>query len=429
MTDETMANYSRNAWLMTLFATLGVMFSVISTVMINTGLFIGALQKDMGWSRAEVVASLSIGALVMAVANPFMGQLVDRIGTKRLLIFSQLSYGLATALIPALVAWKGLSGFYLGFALVSALGAGSTIVGYIRLLSGWFSGPMLKSRGLALGCCSAGVPLGAAITGPAVVYLIAEHGWQQGFYVLALLPILVSLPISIFLIKEAPVLRSAATGEAELPGLSLTEASRTRHFWMLILLVFLISTCLQGQAIHMAPFMSDEGLPVSVVAFMVGLIAGIGIPARLLAGFLFDRYFAPFVGFVVFLLPAIGALLMGVWPSPLTVIIGAVLLGIGQGAESDLIGYLVSRYFGLRHSGRIFGTIYGAFMIGIATGPYVMGRAHDFSGSYQSSFIIAFIGLCAICFILLRLPRFPKEYEHPGRESSERTSEPASPVR
>lgn len=403
----------RKAWWMVAFATTGVLCCVISTVMINTGLFIKPLGASYGWSRGDVVASLSIGAIVMALVNPFVGKLLDRFGTRRVLIASQLTFGLTTLAIPTLIEAGGLTGLYIGFALVSAFGAGSTIVGYVRLLSGWFSGPLLHSRGFALGCCSAGVPLGAAISGPLAIYLIANHGWAEGFYGLALMPLLIALPVSTFLIEEAPIQRDAMTSHVDLPGMTLREASRTAHFKMLLVMVFLIAACLQGMAIHMAPYLQDVGLSVGALAAITTFNAAIGIPSRLIAGHLFDRFFAPKVAFFIFALPAAGALMMAGYPMVGIALVGSILLGIGQGAESDLIGYLVSRYFGLKNTAQIFGTIYAVFMLGIAAGPFAVGRAHDYTQSYQSSFALAGLGLCIICVILLRLPKFPAEYGHP----------------
>lgn len=407
------ATYQRQAWLMTFLSTIGVMCSVISMVLMNTGLFIRPLSQSFGWSRGQIVASLSIGAIVMALANPFVGQLIDKFGSRRMLIVSQMGYGLATLVVPTLIGWKGLNGLYMGFALICSFGAGSTVVGYIRLLSGWFSGPLLHRRGFALGCASAGVALGGAISAPLAIYSIAHFGWAGGFRVLAFGPLVIALPLSIFLIREAPVERAADAGKVTLEGVSLREAASSNLFWRLILLVFLIASCLQGLAIHMAPFLQDNGLPLSMLAVVTSFNAAIGVPSRLVAGHLFDRFFAPKVAFVVFMLPAFGAILMAGFPVLWTAIIGSVLLGVGQGAESDLIGYLVSRYFGLRYSGRIFGTIYASFMLGVAFGPFAAGHAHDLTHSYQTSFVMAAIGLISICLILLSLPTFPKEYARP----------------
>ena len=400
---------NRAAWLMVLFSTIGTMCCAISIVMINTGLFMRPLGTAFGWSRSDVALSLSIGALTMVVANPLMGELIDRLGTRIVLILSQAGYGIATACVPFLIDGFGLTGFYIGFALICTLGAGSTIVGYVRLLSGWFSGARLRSRGLAMGACSSGVVLGAALSGPFTILMIEQFGWRGGFWGLSLFPLLIGLPVSIFCIREAPVERKAGPDNATtapLPGLSLQEAIHTRPFWLLIVMVLLISSCLQGMSIHIAPFLSDHGLSAGALAAITMFNALIGIPARLLAGHMFDRYFAPYIAVVVFALPATGALLMASYPVLAIGLAGSILLAVGQGAESDFIGYLVSRYFGLKQSGRIFGLIYGVFMIGVAVGPFLFGEAFDIWGNYTIPFTFATVGLTLLCLILLALPRF-----------------------
>lgn len=397
---------AREAWLMVLYSTIGTMCCAISVIMINTGLFMRPFGEAFGWNRAEVTLSLSIGALVMVVANPLMGELIDRIGTRTTLAISQLGYGLATAAVPFLIQSYGLVGLYIGFGLICGLGAGSTIVGYVRLLSGWFSGEQKKSRGFALGCCSAGVVLGAALSGPLAIFLIESYGWEYGFWGLSLLPLLLGLPVTLFFVRDAPIEENAQSGLAILPGMTLQEAAKTRPFWMLIAMVLLISSCLQGMAIHIAPFLLDQGLSTTALAAITMFNALIGIPARLIAGYLFDRHFAPRVALVVFALPALGALLMAGYPVLAIGLIGSVMLAIGQGAESDFIGYLVSRYFGLKQSGRIFGLIYGIFMIGIAVGPFLFGTAFDLWGNYTVPFLTATVGLALLCLILCFLPRF-----------------------
>lgn len=395
--------------MMAAFATIGTMCCSISVVLINTGFFMRPLNDEFGWSRGDVALALSVAAIVMALANPIMGDLLDRFGTRRLLVFSLATYGIATALVPFFVDLAGLTGLYIGFAVLSAFGAGSTIVGYIRLLGGWFSGPMLKSRGLAMGCCSSGVVLGAAISGPLVIFLIDHFGWKGGFWGLSLLPLLVGLPVTALFVRDAPGMEKTENARADLPGMTMAEVFRSRPFWIMTAMVLLISSCLQGMAIHIAPFLSDAGLSESALAMITMFNALIAIPARLIAGHLFDKFFAPRVAIVVFLLPALGALLMAVHPVLLIGLMGSVLLAVGQGAESDYIGYLVSRYFGMRNTGRIFGLVYGIFMLGIALGPFMFGKAYDLWGDYTVPFAWATVGLTLLCVLMLFLPRFRED--------------------
>ena len=60
----------------------------------------------------------------------------------------------------------------------------------------------------------------------------------------------------------------------------------------------------------------------------------------------------------------------------------AVLVGLGQGAEFDILPYAISRYFGLRAFGEIYGSTFAAVTLGGAVGPLVMGVSFDSTGSY-----------------------------------------------
>lgn len=398
----------RDAWRMVAYTTIGTACCTIAVVLVNTGIFMRPIGQSLGWSRGDIALALSIGALVMALCNPIIGELIDRFGTRPVLIFSLAAQGIATALIPLLAESYGLAGYYVGYALICSLGAGSTVVGYVRLLSGWFSGDLQASRGLALGCCSSGVVLGAALTGPLAIFLASRYGWQAGYFGLSVIPLLIGLPIALFCIREAPIDVAAHAGALGLDGLTLVQALRSRIFWILALAVLLISSCLQGMAIHIAPYLTDKGMSPHFLATLTMIDFMLGIPARLAAGYLFDRFFAPYVAIGIFALPALGALLMAGNSFLAFDIAGTVLLALGQGAESDFIGYLVSRYFGLAHSGKIFGSIYGIFMVGIAVGPYLFGIIYDSVGSYVIPFVGAAIGLGILCALCGLLPRFPQ---------------------
>jgi predicted MFS family arabinose efflux permease len=267
---------------------------------------------------------------------------------------------------------------------------------------------------LALGISSAGVPLGATITGPVGVLLIEHFSWRGGYWGLALLPICVGLPIAIFAIRMAPgetggarALHSA--GRAGLPGFTLREAAGARAFWLLIGIVLLMSSCLQGIGIHTAPLLSDFGLRPEGLALVLAIGGVLGIVGRIGAGFLFDRFFAPRVSVAIFGVAAAASFALVALPGLVVAVIATLLVTVGSGAESDFVGYLVGRYFGLKCYGQIFGVIYGMFMVGIALGPYLFGLAFDHWGNYKIPFSIAGVGLIVLCCFAMALPRFKQE--------------------
>ena len=70
------------------------------------------------------------------------------------------------------------------------------------------------------------------------------------------------------------------------------------------------------------------------------------------------------------------------------VLVAAVLVGLGQRAEFDILPYAISRYFGLRAFGEIYGYTFAAVTLGGAVGPFVMGVSFDTTGSYSFALIM-----------------------------------------
>jgi len=61
---------------------------------------------------------------------------------------------------------------------------------------------------------------------------------------------------------------------------------------------------------------------------------------------------------------------MGDFPVGMNVI-ALILVGLAAGVEFDLMAYFVSRYFGMKSYGRIYGLIYAAFGLGSGTSPII----------------------------------------------------------
>src|SRR5207237_334164 len=90
----------------------------------------------------------------------------------------------------------------------------------------------------------------------------------------------------------------------------------------------------------------------------------------------------PYTAAAFFILPMIGILLLVSGAGGAVPVVGAILCGLGIGAEVDLMGFFVSRYFGLRAFGTIYGCMFGIFSVGTGFGPFLMGMSFDRAQSY-----------------------------------------------
>jgi hypothetical protein len=93
---------------------------------------------------------------------------------------------------------------------------------------------------------------------------------------------------------------------------------------------------------------------------------------------------------------------------------GIVLVGLGLGAEVDLIAFLLSRYLGMRSFGETYGYLFAIFMLGSGLGPFIIGVSFDRRGSY--SLILECFGFALVLasILVLRLGPYAYPVSHRG---------------
>ena len=152
---------------------------------------------------------------------------------------------------------------------------------------------------------------------------------------------------------------------------------------MLISAVVLLGASVHGTIIHLAALLSDRGMTAQGAALATS-IAGFGLLAgRVGTGLLLDRYFAPRVAIGFCGSAATGIVLLLSTHERGMAFLAAFLVGLGMGAEGDIITYLTSRYFGLRSFAEIYGFSFGSFIVAGACGALLMGLGFDRTGSYS----------------------------------------------
>jgi cyanate permease len=119
-----------------------------------------------------------------------------------------------------------------------------------------------------------------------------------------------------------------------------------------------------------------------------------------------DRIFAPRVAAVLFAGAAIGVALLLADTTSGTASVAAALLGLAVGAESDVIPFLISRYFGMRAMAMLFGCAFGAYVLGNATGRYLFAAGYDATGSYSLPLVSALGVLVLASIATLTLGRY-----------------------
>jgi MFS family permease len=386
-------------WPALLGATLAFIGGVVCLPYYTAGLFVKPLQSEFGWSRGEISYGPAVLIIGFVLSSPFIGLLTERVDPRKLVPLGM------NVVVLAFVALSFMHGsivqYYLTLAVMAVFGNLSGACVLTPILARTFH----YSRGAAIGIAMAGVGLGAAIGGPLVAQVIAKAGWREAYLAMAGFSLLMIPVVGLSFRRGGPRL-AASRDDASVGGVAFGDAVKRPLFWILWLAFFLIAVASTGLIVHFVPLMIDLGADPRAAA---GIASAIGISVilgRLFSGFMVDRMFAPHVAAVITAIGALGyaTFLIG---GPSYAIFAALAVGISFGAETDLVGYMAARYFGLRNYGRVFGLMYGLCTVGNAVSPVLYGTIKDATGSYQPMIIAAVCLLATSAFICMLLPRFP----------------------
>jgi predicted MFS family arabinose efflux permease len=316
---------------------------------------------------------------------------------------------------------RSLLGFVILFAMASIAGAIQTPLGYAKAISAWFD----RRRGLALGIALAGVGFGALVVPQLAQALIVRFGWRGAYVCLGVLMFAIAFPAVALGIREPRTgdgERGASGTSGDLIGLTARQAAGTARFWLLASAFFLVAMALLGSSGHVVPMLTDRGLSPTAATATFGLVGLSTLTGRVVTGFLVDRIFAPYVAAVFWLAPVAGfALLVG--SSRLMPAAGVVLIGLGLGAEVDMIAFLITRYLGQRAFGELYGYFFMAFALGGACGRFLGGYVFDLAGSYNPALVGAAVALIGAVALVCRLGTY--DYPVERTVALELATEPA----
>lgn len=386
-------------WKMLVGCMLGIAIGVHSLPYYTAGIFLVPLTAEFGWTRTQASFAPTILMIVLGLAAPFAGALIDRVGERRAALTSLAFVGGG---FICLSFQSGEIGLYLGiFAAMALFGAGASTITFSRLIVRSFP----SARGTALGIGMIGTGVASSLATLLLVPFIAASGWRSGYLALAVV-VLAGAVLILLLTRETSV-QETEIAEPQF-GLPVGEVVRSTTFWKLAAAFLFVALASSGLLVHFVPLLLDVKLPPARAAALASLVGIFLIVGRLAAGVLFDVAFAPRVAAILMAASAAGLAGLALGGADFA-IVGALAIGLSFGAEMDLVGYLCARYFGTRHYGRIYGLLYTVVLAGTSLSPLLYGTLRDHSGSYNSALFISAGMLAASVIVFLTMPGFARE--------------------
>ncbi|MGA0799484.1 MAG: MFS transporter [Steroidobacteraceae bacterium] len=404
------------------FATMvGLATGVASINLFAIGIFQGPITAEFGWSQTEYAVVTLIGTIVTVVSSLYIGKLFDRQGVRRWAIIGIILFALA--LISLYWLTPNLLHFYAVFALIPIIGAGTSSIAYSRVVAAWFD----RRRGQAFGAALAGIGIGGAVLSSVSQFLIDAVGWRGAYAGLGILTLLITLPIVLWKLRDTPAevglgldgrtssesiddsseARGAQPLEPVHVGYTATESRRLSRFWWMFAAFLLLAFAIGGVLIPLVPILRARGIDPAQAAAVQGALGLALIVGRAFAGFLMDRYFAPYVAASILIFPIIGVVLLALDASSTTALVAAVCIGLAAGAELDVIAVLITRYFGNIAYAENYGWQYAAWTFGSGTAVIATNRAFDVLGTHTPVLWIYVVLFAISGLMIARLGRYP----------------------
>jgi sugar phosphate permease len=384
------------------------------------GVFIVPLQREFGWSAAEISSALSIRFILFGLMAPFAAALMNRYGLRNVTLAALLIVG--SALVASLAMTK-VWHLILLWGVVIGIGTGMTaLVLGATIAARWFS----ARRGLVIGILTASVATGQLVFLPLLASVTERMGWR-----IALLLVCAMLALAAFAVllvmrdrpSDVGLRPFGDQGKEPLPApppsnapiaaaavSALADAAGTRVFWILFATFFICGASTNGLIqVHLIPMCLDFGIPQVQAASLLAAMGVFDFFGTIVSGWLSDRYDNRWLLFWYYGLRGLSLLML-----PFTdfsfygLSLFAMFYGLDWIATVPPTVRLTAQRFGPEQANLVFGWIFTGHQLGAAFAALGAGLSRTMLATYLPAFFIAG-ALCVVAALTaLAISRTPK---------------------
>jgi len=404
---------ARQRWLQLLCGVVCMM--AISSPQYTWTLFTKPLTSELAVKLPQLQVTFSILIVLQTFLSPLQGYLVDRFGPRFLIALGALLSGMSWVLASRATS---LTQLYLTYGLFGGIGTGIVYIGVVSQMVKWFP----ERRGFAVGMVAAGYGMGALLTTFPISSSIANSGYRSTLWTYGLIFAVVGVLAAQGLRRLPRELKAVQEGHREhLPGASPRAMLKTPVFWLLFVMMTMLSTSGLMVISQTAAFARDFGVASAVVFGMAAVPAALTLDritnglTRPFFGWLSDLIGRENTMFIAFLLEGLA---MTAWlqfrQDPILFVLLSGVVFFGWGEIFSLFPSTLTDTFGERHATTNYGFLYMAQGVGSVFGGPLAAQLHEATGSWTPVFgvVITLDLLAAVLAIALLKPlrRKPQIY-------------------
>jgi len=365
-----------------------------------------AIEDEFGWSRTLVSGVASFGRFGGALFGPFEGWLIDKFSVGKMVFLGFIIAGFGLILFSII---KSPMQYYISFFLISL---GFSIGGFtpsITAVNSW----MINKKATAMSIVIGGSTLGG-LSAPLLVWGMGNMGWRPTMLIFGLITLILGPITAVILNKKPPKFKNLPTENLLkiLPkDFTTKEALKNSSFWTLSASHMLVNASLAAIMAHIYLYLTDpngHNISPEIASTILPIMAIFSLVFQVIGGILGDISNKRLLASLFISIQGISVLILTLSSGFNSIILFAIIWGIGYGGRTPLIHAMRGEYFGRKHFATITGFSSMGVGISMMTTPILVGRYYDVYKSYDNAFIIVSI-LCFVSSILILFARNPNK--------------------
>jgi len=375
------------------FLALALVFSARAAL----GLAMPIWENDLNWSRGYVSNVAAVALLIMAVASPISGFILDRKGLRFTLLLGLIAVFISCIVISmAQSAWVLL----IGFGIIGGVGFGIVAT---HMIASAVARVYPENVGFASGIATSGSSAGQFLIVPLIALIFASFSWRWGFAGIAV-GIACLIPLVWWVPSDKPdkqVSRASTINDATDLKFSLKKLFSTPVFHLLFWSYLICGYTTTGVIeTHLMPFASFCGFEPIPSAAAYGLLSAVNLVGMISIGWLTDKMNRPLLLGCIYIIRGFTFwILLNVGTSYETLLLFAVIFGVVDYSTVPVTASLVASHIGLKVMGLTMGLLSAGHSIGAAIAASLGGYFFDRDATYDLIWVSS-IALAIIAGVL-----------------------------
>ncbi len=347
--------------------------------------FLAPMERELGWSRAELTGAFSLSFLVMAALAYPVGAWVDRHGPRALMTVGSIG---ASFLVIAWSQVERLSDLYLIWAGIGVCAAAVLYDPAFAAIAQWFD----TRRNTALTIVTFAAGFASTIFLPLSHTLLQAWGWRGAVFGLGVILAGITIPLHALVLRRRTNRPGAPAGAGRVgpraphvntpPGVGFEQALSQRLFWLLTLGFGLAALSASAIRLHFIPVLTAAGMDPGLAATATGMIGVTQVLGRLLFAPL-ERWFPGrqlLVG--IFGVQSLATALLFIGQTTLPAVGFIALFGAAQGAATLARPAILAEVYGAANYGRISSVMSMLLTLTATAAPWAASLIYDAQQSY-----------------------------------------------